>query len=208
MATNTVPVTIQTMSVTGSQSSILYPTVIGLFNQTAQQRINQTIANGVRKLIQIQYDSQEIPTTQMEMIGTYEIKTNERNVLSLTLENYTYVYGSAHGMTYKKSLTFDVETGKAYTLQELFKPGSDYVKVLSDMIKEQLMTLDIPLLDGFDEIRPDQDFYIADIALVIYFQLYEITPYYVGFPAFPISVFQIQDLIQENTPLEKMAVYG
>src|SRR5690625_7638876 len=37
-----------------------------------------------------------------EMIGTFEIKTNERNVLSLTLTNYAIAYHYAHGLTLKK----------------------------------------------------------------------------------------------------------
>ena len=56
------------------------------------------------------------------MSGSYEIKTNERNVLSLSLLNYAYTYPSAHGLTKVRSLTFDVQTGKSYTLKELFKP--------------------------------------------------------------------------------------
>ena len=47
---------------------------------------------------------------------------------------------------------------------------------------------------------------MADKALVIYFQLYDITPYVFGFPMFPISVYEIQDIIDENGPLGRMAV--
>ncbi|WP_368073024.1 RsiV family protein [Virgibacillus salinus] len=54
-------------------------------------------------------------------------------------------------------------------------------------------------------MQPDQDFYIADKALVIYFQLYEITPYVFGFPMFPISVYAIKDIINEDGPLGRMA---
>lgn len=205
MAFDALPVSIQTMVITDPKTKIYYPLVTGLSNHAVQEKINRTIVNEVRRLIHQQRDPQQ--AAQTEMTGSYEIKTNERNVLSLSLSNYAYVYHSAHGLTIIKSLTFDVQTGKAYTLNELFKPGSDYVKVLSDIIKAQLATLDIPLLNGFNEIRPDQDFYIADKALVIYFQLYEITPYYVGFPMFPISVFQLQHIINENGPLGKMAVY-
>ncbi|WP_337445661.1 RsiV family protein [Ornithinibacillus scapharcae] len=64
---------------------------------------------------------------------------------------------------------------------------------------------DIQLIEDFTEISPNQDFYIADKSLVIYFQLYEITPYVYGFPMFPISVYQIQDIIREDGPLGRMA---
>ena len=42
--------------------------------------------------------------------------------------------------------------------------------------------------------------------LVIYFQLYEITPYVEGLPMFPISVFELADIIRENSPLSRLAI--
>lgn len=109
-------------------------------------------------------------------------------------------------MTYIKSLTFDLKKGGLCKLEDLFKPGSDYVKKLSFLIDAQIKQRNIQLLSDFTVIRPDQDFYIADKALVVYFQLYEITPYVFGFPMFPISVYDIQDIIDEEGPLGRMAV--
>lgn len=110
----------------------------------------------------------------------------------------------AHGMTFAKSLTFDIRTGMNYSLREQFKPGTDYVQVISELIRVQIKERNIQLLGEFTVIRPDQDFYIADKVLVVYFQLYEITPYYVGFPMFPISVYSLQDIIAEDSPLGQM----
>lgn len=199
------PVSINTMILQQNGTTIYYPQVIGLSNTSAQQSINQTIYQLVQSLIQWQYQQQGT-NSFTEMIGTFEIKTNERNVFSLSLTNYAYAYQHAHGLTLMKSLTFNVQTGEQYQLKDLFKPGSNYVETLSKIVQTQIDQRDIQLLGEFSGISPDQDFYIADKALVIYFQLYEITPYYVGFPMFPISVFAIQDIINENAPLGKMAV--
>jgi len=126
--------------------------------------------------------------------------------LSLSLSNYTYHYHAAHGMTYIKSLTFDLEKAKSFELKELFKPGSDYIQRLSTIIKEQIVERKIQLITDFTEIKPNQDYYIADKSLVIYFQLYDITPYVFGFPMFPISVYDLQDILDEMGPLGRMAV--
>ncbi|HEX7064032.1 MAG TPA: DUF3298 domain-containing protein [Bacillales bacterium] len=205
MATPAFPVSIQTMVIRNQGTTLYYPQVFGLSNPNVQQMINQTIYRSVQTLIQ-QQTQQQGAETFTEMLGTYELKTNERNVLSLSLSNYAFAYQHAHGLTLMKSLTFDVQTGKSYSLNELFKPGSDYVKVLSAIVKKQIKDRQIQTLDDFTGIRSDQDFYIADKCLVLYFQLYEITPYYVGFPMFPISVYEIQDIIDENGPLGRMAV--
>ena len=98
---------------------------------------------------------------QTDVTAHYELKTNERGVLSLTLWNYAFS-GGAHGLTIQNALTFNTETGKAYALKDLFKPGSDYVAKLSAIIEAEIKTRDIPLLVEFNSIRPDQDFYIAD----------------------------------------------
>lgn len=200
----TFPVQLIPLSVSsGPQKNVYFPQVILMQDQELERYINQAIMNETQALINLQVA--EMPTTVMEMLGTYEIKNNQRDVLSLTLTNYTYHDKAAHGMTYIKSLTFDLVEKRKVELQDLFKPGSDYVERLSSLIKEQIKQLDIQLIEEFTEISPNQDFYIADKTLVIYFQLYEITPYVFGFPMFPISVYDIQDIIREDGPLGRMA---
>lgn len=194
------PVCVSTMSIIMPRLEVYYPSIGGLENPLVQNNINNAILNLVYQLINEQGYYQN-PMT--EITGNFEIKTNERGVLSLSLIHYSFS-GGAHGMTIMKSLTFDVETGKSYSLNELFKPGSDYVKMLSDIIKVQIKARDIQLLEEFDSIKPDQDYYIADKALVIYFQLYEIAAYVYGILQFPISVYEIQDIIRENSPLDRM----
>jgi len=194
------PVCINTMKITMPRLDVYYPVVAGLKNTNVQKKINNTILNLAYELIKDQgyYENPETNIT-----GYYEIKTNERGILSLALNNFAFS-GGAHGMTIMKSLTFDVETGKQYCLNDLFKPGSNYIDVLSQIIKKQIKERDIPLLTEFNRIRPDQDFYIADKTLVIYFQLYELTAYAYGMPQFPISVYEIQDIINEDGPLGEL----
>ncbi|HEY4599958.1 MAG TPA: DUF3298 domain-containing protein [Cerasibacillus sp.] len=201
------PVSLQTFVIKSSGEQIYYPQIIHLQNITAQQTMNQKIYQQVQNLRREQYESQQAGLFQ-EMLGQYEVKTNERNVLSLSLTNYAYAPYHAHGLTLMKSLTFDVKTGKSYQLHELFKPNSHYQDVLKKIVERQIKERN---LDTFDEpitISSKQDFYLADKALVIYFQLYEITPYYVGFPMFPISIYEIQDIIREDGPLGKMLENG
>lgn len=198
------PVDIQTLYVTGGKDkTIFYPQVTRMQNQTLENFINQSIVQETQALINQQVA--EMPTTVAEMLGSFEIKNNQRNVLSLSLTNYTYHDKAAHGMTYIRSLTFDLVDGTRCSLEDLFKQGSNYIERLSNIIKAQIREREIQLINEFTAIHPNQDFYIADKALVIYFQLYDITPYVFGFPMFPISVYEIQDIIKEDGPLGRMA---
>ncbi|WP_035098608.1 DUF3298 and DUF4163 domain-containing protein [Anoxybacteroides tepidamans] len=195
------PVNIRVEHVKQKRMELYYPIVYGLPNKEAEQKINYEIAAVMRKLIA---DQGFYQNPQTEVTGTFELKANERGVLSLTMINYAYS-GGAHGMTIVKGLTFDVATGKKYSLRELFLPNKDYVKPLSDLVAKQIKERDIFLLDPpFKGISPNQDFYIADKVLVLFYQLYDLTPYAYGLPHFPISVYEIQPLINEQSPLGKM----
>jgi hypothetical protein len=194
------PAGIQTGSIISPGITIYYPQLIGMQNLNVQEQINQTI---IKTVYYMQQEQNKVQTgTNMQVTGHYEIKTNERGILSLILSNYAYSQPMAHGFTVVKSLTFDINTGKQYNLPDLFKPGSDYVAVLSRFINEQIKQRDLPLLNGFTSIKPNQDYYLADKSLVVYFQLYEITPYYVGFPMFPISNYQLLSIAAPNGPLD------
>lgn len=176
------------------------PVVTGGTGEAARTKMNEAIKHEVDTLMSSQgYPSPDV----QEMDGTFELKTNQRGVLSLSLLNYVFT-GGAHGNTIQKSLTFDADTGRSYKLSELFKPGADYKKKLNALIEAQIKARKLPLLTSYPGIAEEQDYYIADKALVIYFQLYELVPYAWGFPYFPISVYAIQDIIDEDGPLGAM----
>src|ERR1700730_9252549 len=80
------PVKIQTHTLTSQGVTIYYPQFIGLANQIVQNSINQAIYQQVLLLQQHQMKVQL--GTHMKMIGHFEIKTNERGLLSLILSNY------------------------------------------------------------------------------------------------------------------------
>lgn len=205
---NPVQIITRTMVRPNQQLAIDYPVVVGMANQAVQQKINSTILSLVNKLLKDQINqliSQGYTDPQVTVQGWYEIKTNERGILSLSIGNYTMAIPAAHGLTIIKSLTFEIHTGKVFPLNALFKPGSNYVEVISENIRQQIKQREIPLLGEFKAIRPDQDYYIADKALVVYFQQYEISPYYVGLPMFPISVFDLQNIVKDDGPLGRMA---
>lgn len=176
------------------------PVVTGGTGEEARAKMNEAIKHEEERLTSSQgYPSPDV----QEMDGTFELKTNQRGVLSLSLLNYVFT-GGAHGNTIQKSLTFDADTGRAYKLADLFKQGADYKKKLNALIEAQIKSRKLPLLTAYPGIAEDQDFYIADKTLVIYFQLYDLVPYAWGFPYFPISVYAIQDIIDEDGPLGAM----
>ena len=179
--------------------SMYYPMIYGLENLSIEKLINYEITTQVYELI----SELRRPDLITCITGSYAIKTNERNVLSLNLTGLGDFHG-AHPITIVKAITIDIETGRVYELQDLFKTDSNYLEVLSKMVYEQIQERDIPLLGEFEGVRSDQDYYIADKGLVIYFQQYEIAPYYVGLPYFLIPIYDLSEVIPEDGLLNRM----
>lgn len=203
----TLPVGIHTLRIGNfHEREVCYPHVYQVKNRQFERFMNRSIVKETQNLINIQ--AGDSPATVEWLNGSYEIKNNQREVLSLSLANNAYHFHAAHPMTYIKALTFDLKGEKKCILKDFFKPGSDYIGRISELIKLQIKERDIFLISDFTAIKPDQDFYVADKALVIFFQLYDITPYAFGFPMFPISVYALQDIIKEDGPLGRMSIHN
>lgn len=175
-----------------------YPQVSGLPDEEVEKRINQLIESQARSLVG------EVNCADTTVTGNYTIGVNENGILSVKFEVYTYTQGYAHGMTYAKSLTFDLNTGRVYQLGDLFRLNSHYILRISDIIKEQIKERDLPLIYEFKRIKDDDPFYLTENALVVYFPIYEYTPYYVGIPEFTIPYSRIANLVREGGPIERL----
>ncbi|GIP18714.1 anti-SigV factor [Paenibacillus montaniterrae] len=198
--TEAFPIATRTITVrAGEDRVVYYPEVVGLHDKAWQSTVNAMIARQAQELIHLQVGEDLSSVTTL--LGHYELKNNQRNILSLTQSNYVYHYHAAHGMTVVRSLTFDMAKKRVYTLGQLFKPGSDYVARLSAIVAEQIKQRNIDVLEPFTSISPDQEFYVADKTLVLYYQLYELAPYVYGILYFPISIYEISDIIDQEGPL-------
>lgn len=200
MNNKTFPIIVDTLKWKSPSINLYYPQIKDFHSLHRQEYINRVILDTIHKQIEDQgyYDN---PKTQIT--GTYELKNNDKGIFSITIINYAYS-GGAHGMTIVKGLNFNINTCQLYSLEQLFKPNSNYVDRISNIIKKQIKERNFPILDEFHKIDPNQDFYIADRSLVIFFQLYDIAPYSAGIPYFPISIYEIEDIISDNTPLSNM----
>lgn len=133
--------------------------------------------------------------------GDFNIKYFKNNLLNLEIQGYYYPIGAAHGMPSMKTPVINLVTGKFYTLGDLFKGGVSWVNELNKIIKNMIETdkqYEYIFKDQFKGIKEDQDFYIDDNNLYIYFPPYEIGPYSAGFVTFKIPFSEIQGMINKN----------
>lgn len=133
-----------------------------------------------------------------EIYLDYQVKYNQHGLLSLVFSNYQYS-GGAHGLTVQNSYTFDLETGTDLKLKDFFIDHEDYVKKISDQVSKQMKDKGMTVfLNPFKAIREDQDFYLGNQSLVIYFQEYEYFAYAYGIPEFPIEFGVLENSLREE----------
>jgi hypothetical protein len=184
---------------------IIYPRVVEATGHTGTWALQRTNAHILEKVYQLIREQGYVQDPSKEMSGDYEGMLNEHCLLSIFFTNFAYAKGAAHGLTLAKGLTVDVVTGQAYRLNDLFRPSSGYRMRLSNIIKKQMKEKDVPLIADFKGIDPDhQDFYLTNEGLVVFFQLYEYTPYAYGIPTFLIPYHELSDLAGEDSPIQRL----
>ncbi|WP_127540046.1 WG repeat-containing protein [Paenibacillus illinoisensis] len=172
---------------------VYYPQVEGLTDQAAQLALNLKLRN----LSQVK----PIPPDQKldySYTGDFDITFYQQQLLQLQLTGYNYPFGAAHGMPTMIYAIINLSSGQLYELKDLFKPNSDYVKVLSQIVGDQIKNdpqYSYVFPDTYEGISPDQPFFVTADALHLYFNPYEIAPYAAGFPTFTIPFVQIRDII-------------
>jgi hypothetical protein len=172
---------------------VYYPQLTGV---GSQENVNQTLKelSGVKTIPQhTQLDS--------SYAGDFDVSFYKNNLVVLEINGYDYPFGAAHGMPVKKYAHIDLKTGRFYQLKELFKQEADYVKVISEMIGEQIKNdeqYSYVFPDTYKGIKADQPFFISEGELNIYYEPYEIAPYAAGFPTFAIPFHDISSIIDHD----------
>lgn len=193
------PVDLVTRVYRAPNVTMLYPQVFGHESVNANTRMNLLIRNRTMELVK----SLIQPDIKTTIDGSFEIKNNQRGILSLVLIGLAD-FGGAHPMTKAASLTMDTASGQNYALHQLFAPGDGYREIINAEIARQIELRQIPLLEGFNGISPEQDYYLSDSVLVVYYQLYELSPYVAGFPYFPIPLYMLTEVIPQDGLLSRM----
>lgn len=127
-------------------------------------------------------------------------KYNKNNFISLINEEYTYL-GGAHGSTAWHALNADTAQNKILTLSDLFE-DEGYKETLNRMIAELVTEKPNEYKDLWakPEIKDSHqnDFYIDNGNLVIYFQPYDLSYYARGFVEFPLKLEELSGYLKAD----------
>ncbi len=122
----------------------------------------------------------------------YKATFNQDCFLSMYRDQYEYT-GGAHPNTLRYSDTWNLRTGTVVPLGSFFQPGSNYQQLLLGLILVQADKNQAAEPIYFEDYRKliveqfnPKSFYLSPCGLVIYYQQYDIAPYYVGIVEFTI----------------------
>lgn len=180
---------------------VYYPQI----NSTGNSSELKTVNAKLRELSQLK-DINSNVQLDYNYFGDYSVEFFKNNLLVLQLNGYEYHFGAAHGMPVRIYANINLQNDKIYTLNDLFKENSNYIKVISDIIGDQIKNdkeYSYVFPDTYKGIKENQKFYLGKDALYIYFDPYEIAPFVAGFPTFKIPYTMINDIIDINGELWK-----
>ncbi|KGX83522.1 WG repeat-containing protein, partial [Pontibacillus marinus] len=170
---------------------VYYPVVRGMEDTSVQKQVNDKL-KGISQVKPIPSDEK----LEYSYTGDFEIEFFKKYLVVVEMNGSQYYFGAAHPMPTKIYSNIDLVSGTFYELKDLFKEGAPYVKVISDIVEQQIVEQEINVFpDSYKGIQPDQPFYVNEESLFIYFPPYEITPYVAGFPTFEIPFSEIMDII-------------
>ena len=192
--------------------TLQYPRIDGLGDKAVQDSINsifekealQARDEGLRNAEEMKdlKSSGGISSPhKCETYFDYSVKYDQNGMLSIAFLNYQYT-GGAHGLTLQTSYTLDLKTGKEYELKDMMKGEAGYVSFISGIVRneidEKTRAGELAEIAAFNTIKDDQDFYLSDSGLVVYFQQYEYFPYAAGIQAFPIEFSTLKDMLKSD----------
>ena len=197
----------------GYEASIKVPNINGLDNKELEYKLNKEFETQGKQMYS-QYLEEIKSLKEVDKIGNkevkswYEIQTDNDDILSLVIYNYS-AEGSSD--TKRKFYNIDKHNQTILTLQGIFK-NDDYIKVISENIKQQMkdqmkkdenkyywLDEEIDPEINFKSIKKDQQFYINENKeIVISFDKYEVGPGSMGVVEFVIPNEVINPLMKSG----------
>lgn len=190
------PVTIESREIKSQTEALVLnmkiPVVSGVKDEKLQSRINAELENAAlrdkEEITRLSKFAERVPDVAYELHWEYQVFYNKHGILSLTTiaDQFT---GGAHGMSVRRPYNYDINAGKKMALADVFQPGVDYKTIINQEIEKQIESRPEYFFEGelgFRSIADNQDYYLEDGNLMVYFGQYDIAPYSSGIPEFKI----------------------
>lgn len=119
--------------------NVEYPELTGTANPNAD-KFNQLVKSQATKEVgdfkksEQEQSADDMPPdtdTGSDLSSGYDVILANDDLVSILFQFSSYEAGAAHPSNYAHAFNYDLKNGKAVKLADLFKPGSDYLSVIS-----------------------------------------------------------------------------
>lgn len=180
--------------------------IAGLDNVDFENIINETIESEINKDI-TSFDLQSRESKNELLMGNrcvleikYQEMYNQNSFVSLIKERYTYT-GGARGSVVRVPKNIDLNASKEIYLADLFTDNR-YEKELNRLIEKEITEHQNEYNDLWSspKIKPEHqnDFYITDGKLIVFFQPYDLSYYARGFVEFSFDLSELSGFMKEE----------
>jgi len=152
------------------QADLQIPVVEGNINAGIKDFMNKSFENDIMEFYnQLNRAGEELRRSAPYIISSiFRVTYNKNNLLSLSI--LYNEYDQQNRAYIKAPYNYNIITGKALGLRDVFKPGVDYVQLVNKEIRKQ------PDLLSFPGISTNQPYYIEDNNLVVFLKFNAIAP--------------------------------
>lgn len=127
----------------------------------------------------------------------------DSHILSVYLEISEYYRGAAHPSPSSAVVNYSFDRGQVLSLADLFAPGADYLKVISDYCIQDLQGKDFfNFPEGADPKAENYRVWnLTSDGLLITFDPYQVAPYAAGFVRVTIPYTVLQPYLDPSSPI-------
>lgn len=186
--------------------NVIIPQLTGISDKKQEDLVNDKIIrwtenwiNEVKQIADEYFKDKTAPLMPYQLYARYKL-TNNSGIISFYIDYYQFS-GGAHGITNRVAYNIEETSGIEMQLKDIFK--GNYKDVINKEISRQISKDPDRYFsgkDGFNGIGDNQNFYIKNNKVVIYFGLYEIAPYASGISEFIIP----NKLLEGNFKYDKI----
>lgn len=164
--------------------NIIYPKIIGLKDKKVESKVNSALKNKALSFI-------DTSNSNTAYSADYTVKYNKYNILSIVFSQDIYHQGAAHNYYQYNSITLNLTTGDTYKLKDIYVNDNNYKRIIEENIDEQsrerVAQGKLYLFSDESIEVNDEQFYINDQYVVVYYNPYEIASFSEGIIEFNIN---------------------
>lgn len=190
--------------------NVSYPEFRNLGDASREEAVNYALKAKVdQSITALKSASREAgefsPEVKSEIQVDYQTVNVNPWVASIKLRESTYVEGAAHPLDIFWPFNYNFKDNKEIVLADLFKPGSNYLEVLSDIASENLKSqlkeyyaeeiLEVgtaPQSENFSTFFPAKD------KLIIIFNVYSVAAYAAGPQIVEVPYNKLAEVIDQD----------